>query len=75
MKLQTVNVIEVIDMAVSQVFSFTDSEDGNREAEAMFAKLGKENGMEAEDLEGSLDDGYWNDEGANAYNVFITHSS
>ena len=41
----------------------------------MFAKLAKENGMDDEDLDDALDDGYWNDDGENAYNVFVTHSS
>ena len=77
MKLNTVNVIEVVDNNVTEVFSYTDNKKGNKEAEAMFAKLGKENGMKDGDLEASIENGYWNDEDepANFYNVFITHSS
>ena len=75
MKLNTVNITEVIDSSISQVFSYTNDEAGIKEAEEMFAKLAKENGMDDEDLDDALDDGYWNDDGENAYNVFVTHSS
>jgi hypothetical protein len=75
MKLQTVNVTEVVDSNIIQVFSFTDNPEGNKEAEDVFAELARKNGMEDEALEESLENGYWNDGGENAYNVFITHSS
>jgi hypothetical protein len=74
MKLQTVNVTEVIDMVIRQVFSYKDNKVGNKEAEEMFAKIAKENGMPIIDLEASIENGYWDDERRD-YNIFITHSS
>lgn len=75
MKLNTVNVTEVIDSNVEQVLSFSDDKKGNKEAKEIFVKLAKENGMEEDDAQESIETGYWNDGGENAYTVFITHSS
>lgn len=80
MKLQTVNVIEY-DMeegTVLCVHSFTDNEEGNKEAEELFSKLAKEMILDAddEDIETSIENGYIEgDRTVNDYQVFITHSS
>lgn len=77
MKLNTVNVTEVINASIAQVFSFTDDEEGNKEAEAIFKKLVKENGAKTtkKQIEASIEDGYFIEMGNEDYSVFITHSS
>jgi len=75
MKVQTVNVIEVIDMSVAQVFSFYDHTKGNKEAEAAFVKLAEKNGMSEDETEEALESRYWNDGGESRVSIFLTHSS
>jgi hypothetical protein len=73
MKLQTVNVIEYRADAILSIQSFTDNEEGNKEAEEVFESIMRErNGVVDEDVEVSLEDG-WYEEGD--YQLFLTHSS
>ena len=76
-KIGTVNVIEIPDkytMAIHQLASYNDDEDGNADAEKFFRKLVAENSetISDEDLEIALEDGYW-EEGS--YYVCIVHST
>jgi hypothetical protein len=84
MKLNTVNVIEIVDGSITEVFSYADNKKGNKEAEAKFTKLAKEMGIENKgiaeqtELEEALENGFWNtkDDVNNCdYSIFITHSS
>jgi len=74
MKLNTVNVIEIINNSITQIKSFTDNEEGNKEAEAIFLQCLKEN-TEIELTEEVktflLDEGFYND---NYYQLCLTHS-
>jgi hypothetical protein len=73
MKLQTVNVIEYKNDSILSVQSFTDNEEGNKEAEKVFEGIMRErNGVADEDVAISLEDG-WYEEGD--YQLFLTHSS
>jgi hypothetical protein len=74
MKIQTVNVIEYADNNILGVTSFSDEKDGNREAEAHFLAVAKENYgsdvlPEPEDF--YLDEGIFEN---STYQVFIVHS-
>lgn len=71
MNLATVNVIEYNNGAVNFVSSFTDDKEGNAEAEALFKKIAKENGMEDADVEFSLEDGLYED---GDYQIFLIRS-
>jgi hypothetical protein len=90
MKLNTVNVIEIIDGSITEVFSYADNKKGNKEAEAKFTKLAKEMGIENKgiaeqtELEEALENGFWNTSTISVkainrmnydYSIFITHSS
>lgn len=71
MKLHTVNVIEITGDNFQQIVSFTDDDEGNREAEELFSKKAKENGAEDDNMESHLDDGcYLN----GTYQLLLTHS-
>lgn len=71
MKLATVNVIEYNNGTVNFVISFTDNKEGNVEAEALFKKIAKENGMEDSDVEICLEDGLYEN---GDYQIFLTRS-
>ncbi len=75
MKLNTVNVIELSDEGVPfSLASFDESEEGNREAEALFRTLVEETtDLRGEDIETALDDGYAEVPGGG--HVVITHST
>lgn len=77
MKLQTVNVIEITESVPEQIISFKDNPKGNKEAEALFIKIAKENGALDADMESYLDDGIYTngDPGSGMYAVALTHSS
>jgi len=75
MKLSTVNVIEMADDSIIiGITSFSDNEEGNKEAEALFSSVVKENGddVTAEEMETFLEDGYFE---AGSYQAFISHST
>lgn len=71
MNLATVNVIEYSHGTVNFVTSFTDDKEGNAEAEALFKKIAKENGMEDSDIGICLEDGLYED---GDYQIFLTRS-
>jgi hypothetical protein len=71
MNLATVNVIEYNHGTVTFVTSFADDKEGNVEAEALFKKIAKENGMEDSDIEICLEDGLYED---GDYQIFLTRA-
>ena len=72
MKLSTVNVIEYVDDSVIGVSSFTDDEEGNKEASNLFGRCAKANGATDKDLKDyALEDGMYE---CGTYQVFIAHS-
>lgn len=75
MKVQTVNVVEIADMSVTQVVSFIDNAEGSQEAEQLFIAMAKENGMPDDETDEALENGFWNDGDAGSYDIYITHSS
>jgi len=73
-KLQTVNVIEIIEHGIANITSFTDDKEGNEEAEQLFIKIIKENVLPDELPESEefyLEEGYFEQ---GDYEVLITHS-
>ena len=71
MQLQTVMVIEYTGGAIFSVRSFSEDKEGNKEAEALFVKLAKDNGMDDTDIDACLEDGLF-EEGD--YQIFLIHS-
>ena len=72
MKGNTVNVIEYVTDSVTAVYSFTDDEAGNKEAEEVFSRCAKANGAEDSDLKDyALEDEMYEN---GSYQVFLTHS-
>lgn len=71
MQLQTVMVIEYTGGEILSVRSFSEDKEGNKEAEALFAKIAKDNGMDDTDLDACLEDGLF-EEGD--YQIFLVHS-
>lgn len=77
-KINAVNVLEIIDPNTANVSirSFTDDEEGNREAEALMFECAKENGYigSAQNADEFMDDegDSWSNSGN--YTVLITHS-
>lgn len=62
--LDTVNVMEIADtfhMSVSQIVSFPDTKEGNKDAEVLFSMIIKENDPTVTDKEMQeyIDDGYF----------------
>ena len=74
MKLNTVNVIEYSDDNILGVVSFSDDDDGNKEAEAHFSSVIKENGNEVtdEEIETFIEEGFYEQ---GDYQAFLTHSN
>lgn len=73
MKIKTVNVVEVLDDTISSLRSFTDDVEGNKEAEEVFTAILKEHGVNEDDLDSYIEDGYYSDD--NGYEVNLTHST
>jgi hypothetical protein len=71
MQIQTVNVIEYTGGAVLSLRSFSEDKEGNKEAQALFEKVAKDNGMDDNDLDNCLEEGLF-EEGD--YQIFIIHS-
>jgi hypothetical protein len=69
MKLNTINIVEVEDSTILQIFSFTDDDSGSKEALKVFKKLALKAGDK--NVEVSLDDGYYKNMD---YCVYIEHS-
>ena len=71
MQMKTVNVIEYTGGAIISLRSFSEDKEGIKEAEALFEKVAKDNGMDDSDLDACLADGLF-EEGD--YQIFLTHS-
>jgi len=72
MKVDTVNVIEYADDTILGVTSFSEDDEGNKEAEAHFSKIAKEHGATEEDVDSFIEDGY-HEQGT--YQLFLCHSN
>jgi hypothetical protein len=72
-KVDTVNVVQASDTGPTSVVSFSESPKGNKEAEALFTRIVKENepDFSDEDVDACLDNGYYED---GSYSVYICHS-
>lgn len=74
-KLQTINVVEYAsdDLSILGVSSFSDDEEGNREAEQLFKELVLEDNKDVTEREIDLfiEDGCYETE---TYQLFLTHS-
>jgi hypothetical protein len=74
-KLNAVSVIEYADGSIIGVHSFSDDEEGNKEAEECFKAIVRENcgDMADDELDERVEDGFFDDNFN--YQAFITHSS
>lgn len=70
MQLKTVNVVESFSETVQGITSFSDDEEGNKEAEELFAELAKEQGFDDEEILVGLEDGL----SRYNYSLYIIHS-
>lgn len=70
-QIQTVNVIRYNMGSILNVIAFPDTDEGNKEAEATFTDLAKQNGFLEEDIEVGLEDGYCEQ---GEFQIFIVHS-
>lgn len=71
MKLNTVNVIEYADNTVLGITSFSNDEEGIKEAEAHFSALAKEQGVEEGELNAFVEEGYYEQ---GDYQLFVINS-
>ena len=78
-KLNTVNVVEVLNGTVQGVHAFSDTPQGNMRAERVFKRCVKENSPDIDgpyfsraELDDLLSEGHWEDD--NGYQVLLTHS-
>lgn len=69
----TVNVIEYFNNIISQVISFDDTEDGNKQAKKCFTDIVKEHQKDVYDIPSLIEDGIYEDD--NGYQCFLVHSS
>jgi len=72
MKLNTVNVFEHFGALPQNLHSFKDDKKGNKEAEALFTKLAKENGAVEAHIPSYIEDGIYE---SGDYSVFLIHST
>ena len=73
MKLNTVNVIEYRNDEIETLHSFSDDEEGNKEAEDLFSDIMRErDGMTEEDIKVALTDGFY-EEGT--FQLFLISNS
>jgi len=72
-RIQTVNVLEILQSDPCSVRSFEDSEEGNLQAEKLFSELIRENDSNVgpEDIKESITDGHWT---GDYYSVWLIHS-
>jgi hypothetical protein len=68
MQIRAISVIEYTGGEVSSIRSFSDDEEGRKEAEELFVKTAKSNGMDDADRDICLEDGLF-EEGD--YQVFL----
>jgi len=80
-KLNTVNVLEIIEGVPKQIVSFKDDSKGNMEAERLFGKMAGKNGAKTKNLESHIEDGYYShiedgyyDTDTMTYGVYLIHS-
>lgn len=75
-RIATVNVIEMVDGRIIGLASYSDTQEGNKEAEALFKELYRENtrgvAFRKADFQLLLDDGAYED--SNGYQLIITNS-
>ena len=77
-KINTVNVTELYDGIITDVNSFTDDEEGQLLAEAMFTRLVLESGATTDELEEAVELGFFNmddDEDGLTHGVALTDSN
>ncbi len=74
MKLNTVNVLEIINNEPFQIVSFKDNKQGNKKAEKLFTKMAKDNGAIEEDIESYIEDGSYSHSN-NEYGCYLIHSN
>jgi hypothetical protein len=72
MRIQTVNVIQYDSEGMQGIFSFSDDEEGNKEAEKLFRELAKENNLPDDSIECGIEDGILE---MNDYKLYLVHSS
>ena len=73
MKLNTVNVIEYRNDEIETLHSFSDDEEGNKEAEDLFSDIMRErDGMTDEDIKVAMADGFY-EEGT--FQLFLISNS
>ena len=71
-KLNTVNVVEVAGGVVNSIRSFSDDEEGNKEAEALFKSVALENGANEEDVNSYIENGHFEKDD---YDLLLNHSN
>ena len=70
-RIKAVNVMEYADDDLLGITTFTDDEEGNKEAEDHFRKCAIENGCSTEDIDSFIEDGYFEQ---GTYQIFLSHS-
>lgn len=71
MQIQAVNVIEYAGGEILSIRSFSGDKEGSKEAEALFVKVAKENGMDDTDRDTCVEEGLF-EEGD--YQIFFVQS-
>lgn len=71
-KLNTVNVVEVAGGVINSIRSFSDDEEGNKEAEVLFKLVALENGAKEEDVDSYIENAHFE---IDDYDLLLTHSN
>lgn len=71
MRIQTVNVVELVDNSIISLISFPDNIEGNKLAEETFTKFCQDNGIQNDDIRDCIENGVAE---INNYQVFLVHS-
>lgn len=72
MKLNTINIIEYEGQTVQQVVAFHNNQEGNEEAQKLFAMILREHGAKGIEIDIALEDNIW--DSGDGYQVFLAHS-
>ena len=73
MKLNTVNVMEILGGVPDNIRSFHDTPDGNKQAEYLFTEKLRKAGCKGEDeIQTAIEDGHYE---SGDYEVYLIHSS
>ena len=72
--LHTVNVVETIDGTPRKVVAFSDSKKGNEEAEILFEKICRENGLNTNEIDVCIENGTAPDTKGSNWELFLIHS-